>query len=112
MTLHEYILEARIVANQNNITVFKGLPFKLSCTSLGRPELLHVMWIKEGVFVKNDDQHDISSSKPSNNSQNHKLIVRSALKSGTYKCLMVNTNGRIVDSVEQHVFVEGMQLRP
>lgn len=87
--------------------MWKGLPFKLGCTTWGRPELYHVIWITEGVFIKNDEHHDISSSKPFKNSQNHELVVHSAHNSATYKCLLINTNGRIVGSFEQHVFVEG-----
>ena len=60
-----------------------------------------------GMFIKNDEHHDISSSKPFKNSQNHELIVHSAHNSATYKCLLIATDGRIVDSVEQRVSVEG-----
>ena len=59
------------------------------------------------MFIKNDEHHDISSSKPLKNSQNHELIVHSAHNSASYRCLLITTDGRIVDSVEQHVCVEG-----
>jgi len=102
-----YSLEAKISSTQNNVTVFKGLPFKLGCTSLCRPEFYHVMWMTEGKFISNDEQHEISSSRPFQDSQNHELIVHSSHKSATYQCLLITTTGRIVDSVEQHVLVEG-----
>jgi len=89
--------------------VFKGLPFKLGCTSLCsyRPEFYHVMWMMEGKFISNDEQYEISSSRPFRDSQDHELIVHSSHKSATYQCLLITTTGRIVDSVEQHVLVEG-----
>ena len=61
----------------------------------------------EGLFIKNDKHHGISSSTPFKNSQNHELVVHSAHNSATYKCLLITTNGRIVGSFEQHVSVEG-----
>ena len=52
--------------------------------------------------------HDITSSKPLKGSQNHELLVHSAHNSAAYKCLLKITTGRIMDSAEQHVSVEGM----
>ena len=99
--------EAKVLPNQKNVTVPKGFPYKLGCTSWGPPELYHVIWMKEGKFIDNDDHYDISSSKQSKNSQNHELIVHSANISTIYKCALINTTGSIVDSVELHVSVEG-----
>ena len=103
-------LEARVLPTQRNVTVPKGFPYKLGCTIWGPPELYHVIWMKEGIFIENDGHRDISSSKTLKNIQNHELIVHSAHNSAIYKCVLINTTGSIVDSVELHVSVEGIMM--
>ena len=66
-------LEAKLLPTQKNITVPKGFPFTLGCTSQDPLELYHVIWMKEGIFVENDGHHDISSSNTLMIRQNYKL---------------------------------------
>jgi len=57
------------------------------------------------VFVGIDDYHSLWSSH-NNNTKTYHLIVHSAVDSDPYTCLLMSTDGRVVNSVTQYVLVE------
>ena len=57
------------------------------------------------MFVGIGDNHSLWFSHD-NNTKTYHLIVHSAVDSAPYTCLLMSTDGRVVSSVTQYVFVK------
>ena len=96
----------KIISEPHNITVHTGSPVSVSCT-VERSHLLYhqLLWKREDVFVSVDKDHSFRISQH-DDLNTYKLIVHTAVNTANYTCVLVSSDGRIVDSVTQYVFVE------
>jgi len=82
------------------------MPVTVSCTVKNSDLHYHqLLWMRGDVFVGIDDYHSLWSSH-NNNTKTYHLIVHSAVDSDPYTCLLMSTDGRVVNSVTQYVLVE------
>ena len=97
-----------ITSKYYNVTVSKGIPFTLTCSSKCKSGSCQVVWTidKKSLFVRNDKDYTVWSTPPYKDVQTHYLTVHSASSSTGYHCLLFAITGKIIDSAEQHVYVK------
>ena len=96
----------RIISEPHNTTVHAGLPALVNCT-VERSHLLYhqLLWKRGDVFVSVDKDYSLRISQH-NDTNTYHLTVHTAVNTANYTCVLVSSDGRIVDSVTQYVFVE------
>lgn len=102
------LTDGAITSKYYNVTVSKGIPFTLTCSSRCKSDSCQVVWTtdKMSVFVRNDKDHTVWSTPAYKDVQTHYLAVHSASSSTDYCCLLIGITGKILDSAEQHVYVK------
>jgi len=102
------VAEPKIISKSTNTTVYAGMPVTVSCKVKNNDLLYHqLLWKKGDVFVGIDDNHSLWFTQHDNSTRTYELTVHSAVDSASYTCLLMSTDGRVVSSMTQHVFVDG-----
>ena len=96
----------RIISEPHNTTVHVGLPALVNCT-VERSHLLYhqLLWKRGDAFVSVDKNYSFRISQR-NDTNTYHLTIHTAVNTANYTCVLVSSDGRIVDSVTQNVFVD------
>ena len=106
------MVDVIIKPEPQNTEIFKGMPFTLTCKSRCTygADVYQVVWKtignKTSMFVRNDEDHTVWSTLAYKDTQSHHLTVHSANRSGDYECAVIDVNGGVISSAEQHVDVK------
>ena len=96
----------KIVSAPQNRTIGNGLPVTFDCSVMRRDLQFHqLLWMKGDAFVGVDENHSLRLSHRDNISI-YWLTIHAAMETANYSCVLVSSDGKIVDSVTQFVFIE------